>query len=651
MSDLARDLTLNFHWRDLASGPAGQFFEAEKRRIREVRDEQEKSDQAYVRAIYKHLAAQKQLATEQKRAIDEIARERTRAEEKAQREIDASFRRGQKEQLAEARAAAKERAAADVRAAKERMAAEKQASDAAHQWAMHEWEVKQELAAKQKAMWNDLKTAGIAVAGAVGAAWIQSMRDAAESVREARDHIKGMTEEMEGARKGDREIAALRGQKPTAMFSAQLAREAGAVGLSPDEYKQAALAFEAHAGQYVGGEETGDVKADTAALEKAGKRVTRDQSLRLQQKVAGYAVGARGLGADEAMRLLGVVIAKSKANATDDEIMGQYARAMKSAELAPGRTSPIVGQIAELAMESVGPEGDFKSVEQGTSLVRVMAQRNPNEASTYGRALLRGLREVRQDPAKMAELGIVKGMDINQQLIAVDKAVKAHVAGGGDQGEFLSKYFKDIREWGAVSTAINEGIRGGGFQRIQGEMAGVNAETARKETIDYLGSEEGRTAKDKSEEIAITRERSAYYNELRHMQREARHAIITGGELEIPEGQVESFLTRRGEEWGQGGRFEQTERAEVGRMLRERLSGSREGRKWLFDHSGGAVKGLRGTERERAEVAGKAIFNRATDEKTLADAANALKRIADQAERQRAMPNARPPMAQGNGVR
>ncbi len=121
---------------------------------------------------------------------------------------------------------------------------------------------------------------------------------------------------------------------------------------------------------------------------------------------------------------------------------------MKVMELAPGKTSPMLSQLAELGMESAGEGGDFKDLLQSGYLLRTMAQRNPQEGATYGRNLLRGLREIRQDPTKMKELGITKGMDIFHQLESISHAVEKDKKAGGDEGTFLSKYFQDIREWG-----------------------------------------------------------------------------------------------------------------------------------------------------------------------------------------------------------
>ena len=68
-----------------------------------------------------------------------------------------------------------------------------------------------------------------------------------------------------------------------------------------------------------------------------------------------------------------------------------------------------------------------------------MALRNPNEASTYGLGVLRGLREIRQSPDKMKELGITKDMDVFQRLEAIDQAVEKAKANGEEEGGFPSR--------------------------------------------------------------------------------------------------------------------------------------------------------------------------------------------------------------------
>ena len=371
------------------------------------------------------------------------------------------------------------------------------------------------------------------IAGAIRTA----MHAVADSVNEARLRIKTMVSEMEAARKESKELAALLGKKATAGFTAAQAGEAASVGLDVSDYTEFQKSFQAYTGQYVGKE-----GATPEELEENHQKLSAEQAARLQKKVATYAMGARGLGADDSARLLGTIVAKSQAGTSDDEIMSQYAKLMKVMELAPGKTSPMLSQLAELGMESAGEGGDFKDLLQSGYLLRTMAQRNPQEGATYGRNLLRGLREIRQDPTKMKELGITKGMDIFHQLESISHAVEKDKKAGGDEGTFLSKYFQDIREWGGEGT-IDEGINQGGFARSATEAASVGADTAESEQKKYLRGEEGIAASDRSNLLRAQREAAGYYSPLRHLQNEALTQMVSSRELEMPENAYNAILT------------------------------------------------------------------------------------------------------------
>lgn len=589
------------------------------------------------RRIATHKEANDLLTKLDKERTEEV-KQAAKAAFNAWKDTEDGRHRQEMQSWAEHQAQLKAKERADKEAAKAEFQAWKNTHDALHAQEMQRWEEQQAIAARQKALFAEVRKVALGAAVAITHAFVEGMRAVAESVDNARQHIKSMVSEMEGARKELKELAALRGQSATAGFSAQIAREAASAGIDVDKYQQFSTAWEAYAGQYVGG--SGETPQQLAAQ---GKKLNKEQALELQKRVAGYSMGARGLSAEDSAQLMSLIVAKSAAGASSDEIMSNYAKMMRVAELAPGQTSPLLGQITEMGMENVGPQGDMASVLDAATLVRVMAQRNPAEAATYSRALLRGMREIRLDPKKMEQLGIKRGMNFRQQLAAIDQAVQKHVAAGGDQGEFLSKYFQDIREWGGISTAINEGLHGGAFQRAAAEAATVNAQTAEAATQKYRQDQEGRAAIDRAEEIAAARENSGRYVELRHIQSEARKAILAGREMEIPEGMMDAFLTRKGEEWKQGGRFEQAERRTVGHILRQKLLMSHEGRRWLIEHNPDAKKSDEiwptndpNVERRRAEFAseGDQIFGTTTPEHLLADAANTLRKIHDNQQRQ-----------------
>jgi hypothetical protein len=454
---------------------------------------------------------------------------------------------------------------------------------------------------------------GLQVAQQIAGAIQGALDNMAKSAKDARDHIKGIVDEMEEASDDLRELAALRGEQAGGNFSAQVAREASAAGLETGKYKEFQLGFQAQAGQHIGAEE-----ATPEELEKAGQKISGSQARALQQRVASYAMGARGMGAEESSGLLGTVLAKSKAGASNDQIMSEYAKLMKVMELAPGRTSPLLGQLSELGMESVGPQGDFTNLQQAGYLIRTMAQRNPGEASTYSRALTRGLRDISMDKDKQKELGITGDMDVFQQLEQLDIKAQEHVAKGGKEGEFIQKYFPEIREFGAVRTALNEGIRGGGFQRAQAEAASVDAGTADAATKAYMGGEVGVRNRQNSALLAEKRQNAAFYEPLKQVQRDQLLLMEQSHELEIPEGMVDAFMTGKGEAHYQGTRAEQQLRKRTAYDIDSRLMNSEKGKRWLTQQFG---HDKLGGGREQGHLAPNA------DERTMAQAAQILKQI------------------------
>jgi hypothetical protein len=214
----------------------------------------------------------------------------------------------------------------------------------------------------------------------------------------------------------------------------------------------------------------------------------------------------------------------------------------------------------------------------------------------------------------MKELGMEKGMDIFQQLEAIDKAVAENREKGGDEGAFLSKYFQDVREWGGARTAINEGIRQGGFARSEAEAQSVGAETAEAEQKKYLGGQEGRAASDRSELIRTQRERAGKYVELRHMQSEATRALVGSGELEVPEDMWNAIQSGAEASFGHGSREEQQVRKLTASNLNMGLSGYSKGREYLAE---------------------KGSLGGASDEARLGEAANLLRDLRDEARKTR----------------
>jgi hypothetical protein len=403
--------------KSAAESTSKQYHAGEKARVQQSLTDAEIVEKAKTEILKREQRQRIQELVKGTKTTTELVKEAGKEDERNAKLVAEAQRRAAKEAAEVVKQAAKEKAQAERTAWREidanLKAQQYQTARAA-----------QETIALTRAMLG---------AGAAGAAMNvakQVIQAIAQSSADARIHVHGMTEEMERARTALREIAALTGQKATASFTARQAREAAAVGISPEQYAGFQTAFQAYAGQYI------------------GDKLPADQAGELQKVTAGYQA-SQGLDQAEGAQLMGTLVGKSKKGATTDELLGQYGQVMKVMQLAPGYTGPLLGQVREVIQENVGEGGDFKDSLEAAKLVRVMSERNPAEASTYSRALLRGLREIRMSPDKMQATGIKKGMDVFQQVQAVLDSAKDS---GMDESEYLSQYFKDIREFGAVRT-------------------------------------------------------------------------------------------------------------------------------------------------------------------------------------------------------
>jgi hypothetical protein len=403
----------------------------------------------------------------------------------------------------------------------------------------------------------------VAAAGLGGAEAYQ--RGILASEREATVYSQQLGAEAAKARTENRELAALRGLPNTAATAAQIAREAGTAGLSADQWRDFQTGFQAYGGQYAG----------------EGKKFSSEQATELQRIVAGYAVGKKGWSGADASRLLATVMSRSKAGASNEDILGQYGQLAEVMQLAPGYTGPLLGQLSEVVGETVGEGGEFSDPLGAATLLRGESERNPRQASAYTRAVIRGLRRAQGDPKAARELGLKRGMDTFQQLEAVQHAADAARARGEDEGLFLETHgFKEIRQFGGIRAALTYGQRGGAFDRARKE-AGTPAEAAarvRREFGEYVSGEEGQSAGGGAATAAARVERGGPIDAWRRYQEHSAAAVESAGEME--RGGVGAWLSHA-TAWAFGGRREQEIHADSVRRLQQSLESSKAGRAYL----------------------------------------------------------------------
>jgi hypothetical protein len=235
-------------------------------------------------------------------------------------------------------------------------------------------------------------------------------------------------------------------------------------------------------------------------------------------------------------------------------------------------------------------------------------------------------------------------MDVMQQLEQVNVKAQEHVAKGGKENEFIQKYFPEIREFGAVRTALDEGIRGGGFKRAMAEAESVNADTVRSDAKGYLGSEEGVAANQRSRQLGEERQNASYYAPLNRIKREQTILMRQSHELEKPETVGEAIMTHYGELRGYGNREEQQLRKRTAYDLTSQLQLTKQGREYLSQQFGYDKTGGGRTE-------GKVSPD--SDERTMGAAAQKLAEIKQElmhANQQRAHANQQRDQAQRNRV-
>jgi hypothetical protein len=521
------------------------------------------------------LASQRAYYAAQKKAEQQSVAD-AKAAAKAKADAAKNTLAATRQQIAESKRLERELFAEGKRMATEAAARDKrdQANAAASARLAHN-ERKKQLDAQTKA--TDVASAatlqmtrtllGTQVAGAALNLVKQGIDAIAQSSAEAKARIAAMNAEAAAARFSDREIAALTGNKATVAFSAGQAGEAAQAGVAPAEYRKAQLSFQAQAGQYIGDEKSSKLSGDDA----------KD----LMQRVVSFSA-SQGIDAADPARLMGAIISKGGKDDTNSSRLTTFAKAFKALQLAPGETSPLVGQLTELIQEEVGEGASFNNVLEAVPLIRSMAERNPGEASTYGRALIRGFRDITMDPQKAAELGVTNKMSFEDKVRAVSDKASAVTAAGGDEGEFLSKYFKDIRSFGAARVALS-GVRGKSPEMIKTEMSKVNEDTVNASIADYRNGEEGRfqSAKSREEQARLERAASPGMVMLNEARLRASTSLESSGDLNKGEGFFGSMFTAAGQAGGYGDRKAQEETALVGSELAQRLGGYPGGRDWM----------------------------------------------------------------------
>jgi hypothetical protein len=574
MSDAVKELVIRIK-RDDAQARASMraYHASEKARIKEMLSDDEIAERAKTAFLKREIKQRIEEQAKAQKTTVELAKAEAKARADAEKEATAATKKEGAERLKAEKAAARETVRAARESAREQRQLERDAVAATKAATAARTKILAEASGAADGQIGLVKKGVVGLNTAIGGATtgaLALMRGLVQSSEEATAYIDAMMNKAEATRDAMREISALqKGEAPTYKFTADQAKAAAAAGVSSQEYLQAQTRWEEYAGQYIG--------------EGPEHKLTREQSDALFNQAVTFSA-ARGIDSGDTAQLLATVVASSPKGTSNQAMMTQFAKAQKVAELAAGKSGPIVRQIAEIAAQEVGAGGSMESVAQAAPFVAVAANQAPDKAGFLTEAMLRGLRGVRSDPAKAKALGVARGMTTMQQLEAVEKATSAAVAGGADEGEFLDQFFPNSQDWRGVRGVLNAGIRGGGFARAEATMAGITDQTVVDANRKYLGSDVAKIKNRESLLEASEAGRAQRYQRLREVELEEERKLVNSGEAEKPMQPWEypGFVARY--VLGGGNRRQQLLTSRIGERLQRELSNAPGGREYMEQH-------------------------------------------------------------------
>ena len=441
----------------------------------------------------------------------------------------------------------------------------------------------------------------------------------AKSAEDARTYIDTIATKMEGIRETVREIAALEGKQPTAMYSAEQARQAGAAGSNTADYVEGKRQYYAFSAQYIGPENA--TPEQEAANQKLGV-TPRAEAEAIHKNVAAMA-GALGVKQADIMPLVGTMMGRRAPGETVAQTTTKIRRLLETAKQAKGLTGPFLEQLNQTVSELAGPGKMFKTEEEAAIFQRAVAEGRPAEAATYTSALARELQERLTEPDEAEEkLGIKFGMSMEQMITAIHEKAGAAVAAGEAPSEAIwleSKKGGNLRErraYRAIQATLGHPEV---FARAKKELEPINEQFSPAENKKFLGGDVAQrnlaaTSKDSGQIEAATRSQGH-----RNRQDQASRALAAARTLEEREsifteswGEFGAALqTAKGAALGYGDREHQIKRELEARALDQQLQGFEEGREFSKAHM---------------SAFGAPLGGRYADEDVLMDADNMIKR-------------------------
>lgn len=361
------------------------------------------------------------------------------------------------------------------------------------------------------------------VANLISNQGVQMLREGAQILtqgfEQAAKHVKEVAQEFLKLQESLRIIATFKGEQLTDESTVESAKAGAAAGLTPQQWRAFEEQFFGFSGQFIGD--------DVDAQGNRTRKFTSEQGKEMEQRAAAF-MNARGIQASQGGAIFGELLQQAKPGDTTDDIMTKFGQAYSILEQAKGDPGTLMAQMGQVTAQGV-------DVGTGAKIMRAMAQRDPGDAGTYSRALLRGFTTMKDDDAR--EMGITGDMDVFQKVEAVQSAMdKAGIAPGSDaENKFLKKRFQDEREFGAISAAINFGSRGGLFKAADEDAAKFKPGGDEEAVAEFRASAAGRRIFSRADAAAAKIEEGARFADVEDLkvqaeaQLEREHAFTEPG--------------------------------------------------------------------------------------------------------------------------
>jgi hypothetical protein len=295
-----------------------------------------------------------------------------------------------------------------------------------------------------------------------------AIRAYGRGMEEVADYNRELRDDLLRFRDSTREVSALRGLRPTTQSALVQARFQARTGLRDEEGINYVAAFRGAAAQY------------------EGTKISRPDFARFEEQAAGLAQ-ARGIEPQQIAELAGSVLGmhdfRGKGGGARGAL-GELFRAYSIIERGKGRTGQLAPQLAELTAGLANEDelrGVLRNMKEAAVLTTIMAESDPGEAATLGRAAVRALTsfsDKKFGPA-LAAAGITPTMPFFDRVTRIAALLGRESRAKRIPLQTLIKdqYGLDEREARALAVLINRGVEGGliGERSAYGEKFGAEA--------------------------------------------------------------------------------------------------------------------------------------------------------------------------------